>query len=66
MKKLKQLRQVSTNKFQLNSIDITPIGIESEIIQYKKCKERVYLSQFRNILITMLWLRIILSLVKDS
>lgn len=40
-KKLKQLRIISKNKFQLNSIDITLIEIESELIQYKKIRDKV-------------------------
>jgi len=40
-KKLKQLRKVVTNKLQINTIDITLINIESELIQYKKIREKV-------------------------
>jgi hypothetical protein len=40
-KKLKQLRSVSKNRLQMNSIDITIVEIESELIQYKKIREKV-------------------------
>ncbi len=41
MKKLRQLRKITTNKLQANTIDITLINIQSEMIQYKKIRENV-------------------------
>jgi urease alpha subunit len=49
-KKLKQLRNISKNKFQLNSIDITLIEIEYELIQYKKIRDKVMQPTLRNTL----------------
>ena len=48
-KKLKQLKKISKNIFQINSIDITTVEIESELIQYKKIKDKVVLSSPRSI-----------------
>jgi len=48
-KRLKQLKKISKNIFQINSIDITTVEIESELIQYKKIKDKVVLSSPRNI-----------------
>ena len=42
MKKLRQLRKITTNKLQANTIDITLINIQSEMIQYKKIRENVH------------------------
>jgi len=39
-KKLKQLRKTTLNKLQANSIDISIIEIESELIRYKKIKDK--------------------------
>ena len=40
-KKLKQLKKASHSKLQINTIDITLLSIESELIQYRKTKEKV-------------------------
>jgi Asp-tRNA(Asn)/Glu-tRNA(Gln) amidotransferase C subunit len=52
-KKLKQLKKISKNIFQINSIDITTVEIESELIQYKKIKDKVVLSSPRSIKIAL-------------
>jgi hypothetical protein len=52
-KKLKQLKKISKNIFQINSIEITTVEIESELIQYKKIKDKVALSSPRSIKIAL-------------
>ena len=40
-KKLKQLRKVSNSKLQINTIDITLLNIETELIHYRQVKDQV-------------------------
>ena len=47
-KKLKHLRKAVGSKLQINTIDIALINIESELIQYKKIRERVSLAPRRS------------------
>lgn len=49
-KKLKQLRKATSNKLQINSIDIALLSIESELMQYRKAKDRVNLQSHRKTL----------------
>ena len=49
-KKLKQLRKATSNKLQINSIDIALLSIESELMQYRKAKDRVNLISHRKTL----------------
>ncbi len=65
-KKLKQLKKISKNIFQINSIDITTVEIESELIQYKKIKDKVVLSSPRSIKIASVWSKTIQSSARDS
>jgi hypothetical protein len=60
VKKLKQLRKVSSSKLQINSIDIALLAIESELMQYRKAKAKVTHGSPRNQPRILLLLRFIL------
>lgn len=65
-KKLKQLRKVSNNKLQINTIDIALLGIESELMQYRKAKDQVNPLLSRKTHRTPLLFSCTLHLVNDS
>lgn len=46
-KKLKQLRKVSNSKLQINTIDITLLNIETELIHYRQVKDQVRMIKIR-------------------